>query len=677
MNISYFKETTVKKSIRNISFADVMECMQEEPGRAKAGLLAKRLKGASLLCTSTFALKDGLRVPTNYNGVVVLQVSNLTGPAEASLVKQTAAELPQTLAAYADTCGTRVYILVLFTLPDGALPRTEEEVKLFHAHAHRRAVRLYQGQIPFAVDTGGDTPEVSCPFVHDATRYYAPQAKPVLQSQPTEMPGEATWQEAVQADNDPLRRQMPGYSRTDQLSLLFETSLKSALTQCGPPDDANLKPLLVLLATNCFGSGIPEEEAVQSALLHLQLKLRETEVRTTFRNVYGKNNGFGEKICLAAEQLLALQTDEFMKRRYELRYNTLKDEVECRERGLYSYDFVKVNPRLLNSIALNGQEEGIKMWDRDVNRYIYSDRVPRFSPIDHYLYSLPEWDGKDRIRPLADTIPCNNPHWRNLFHRWFLGMVAQWRGINKKHANSTAPLLVGAQGTGKSTFCLNLLPPELRAYYAEGVDVGNKRNTEMYLSRFALINMDEFDQVKESQQGFLKHVMQKPVVTIRKPHQASVESLRRYASFIATSNHYDVLTDTSGSRRFICVRLTGPIESSEKINHDQLYAQAMHEIKRGERYWFEGPEEAILSETNKEFQVQVPAEQLFLQFFRAAESTEKGEKLLAVEILGRLQEKKLFNLSATKIIHFGRILHKHQIPSKRTQTGTIYHVVEK
>ncbi len=59
------------------------------------------------------------------------------------------------------------------------------------------------------------------------------------------------------------------------------------------------------------------------------------------------------------------------------------------------------------------------------------------------------------------------------------------------------------------------------------------------------------------------------------------------------------------------------------------------------------------------------------------ESTEKGEKLLAVEILGRLQEKKLFNLSATKIIHFGRILHKHQIPSKRIQTGTIYHVVEK
>ncbi len=95
----------------------------------------------------------------------------------------------------------------------------------------------------------------------------------------------------------------------------------------------------------------------------------------------------------------------------------------------------------------------------------------------------------------------------------------------------------------------------------------------------------------------------------------------------------------------------------------------MHEIKRGERYWFEAPEEAILSETNKEFQIQVPAEQLFLQFFRAAEATEKGEKLLAVEILGRLQNKKLFNLSATKIIHFGRILSKHQIPSKRTKTG--------
>jgi VirE N-terminal domain. len=149
MNISYFKESTVKKSIRNISFADVMECMQDEPGRAKASLLAKRLKGATLLCTSTFALKDGLRVPTNYNGVVVLQVSNLTGPAEASLVKQTAAELPQTLAAYADTCGTRVYILVLFTLPDGALPSNEEEVKLFHAHSTPPGCQVVSGTNPF------------------------------------------------------------------------------------------------------------------------------------------------------------------------------------------------------------------------------------------------------------------------------------------------------------------------------------------------------------------------------------------------------------------------------------------------------------------------------------------------------------------------------------------------
>ena len=171
--------------------------------------------------------------------------------------------------------------------------------------------------------------------------------------------------------------------------------------------------------------------------------------------------------------------------------------------------------------------------------------------------------------------------------------------------------------------------------------------------------------------------MQKPAVTIRKPHQASVESLRRYASLIATSNHNDVLTDTSGSRRFICIRLTGAIDYSGQINHDQLYAQAMHEIKRGERYWFEAPEEAILSETNKEFQIQVPAEQLFLQFFRAAEATEKGEKLLAVEILGRLQNKKLFNLSATKIIHFGRILHKLRIPSKKANNGVYYYVVEK
>lgn len=125
-------------------------------------------------------------------------------------------------------------------------------------------------------------------------------------------------------------------------------------------------------------------------------------------------------------------------------------------------------------------------------------------------------------------------------------MVAHWKGNDKQYANSVSPLLIGAQGCGKSTYCRNLLPPDLRAYYTDSIDFSRKRDAELYLNRFMLINMDEFDQVSANHQGFLKHILQKPVLNVRKPNESAVSELKRYASFIATSNHSDLLSDPSG-----------------------------------------------------------------------------------------------------------------------------------
>ena len=194
--------------------------------------------------------------------------------------------------------------------------------------------------------------------------------------------------------------------------------------------------------------------------------------------------------------------------------------------------------------------------------------------IEDYLTRLPVWDGKDRIRPLAARIPCDNVRWEQLFYTWFLSMVAHWQGRDKQHGNSLSPLLVGGQGCGKSTFCFNLLPPDLNKYYTDSIDFSKKRDAELYLTRFGLINIDEFDQVSSRHQGFLKHLLQKPVVNVRKPHATQVESVKRYASFIATSNHTDLLGDPSGSRRFICIEVK-MIDNAQPIDYLQLYAQAV------------------------------------------------------------------------------------------------------
>lgn len=108
-------------------------------------------------------------------------------------------------------------------------------------------------------------------------------------------------------------------------------------------------------------------------------------------------------------------------------------------------------------------------------------------------------------------------------------MVAHWKGNDKQYANSVSPLLIGAQGCGKSTYCRNLLPPDLRAYYTDSIDFSRKRDAELYLNRFMLINMDEFDQVSANHQGFLKHILQKPVLNVRKPNESAVSELKRYA----------------------------------------------------------------------------------------------------------------------------------------------------
>lgn len=210
------------------------------------------------------------------------------------------------------------------------------------------------------------------------------------------------------------------------------------------------------------------------------------------------------------------------------------------------------------------------------------------------MFNLPEWDGRDRIRPLAQTVPCDNPHWPELFHRWFLNMVAHWRGWTSAMPTVFRPCW-WERRNAQVHLCRSIMPPSECSYYTDSLDFSRKKDVELSLNRFALINIDEFDQVSATQQGFLKHILQKPVVNARRPYGTSVVEMRRYASFIATSNHKDLLTDPSGSRRFICIEVKGVIDTSRPIDYDQLYAQAMHELAHGERYWFNDADEYVMT----------------------------------------------------------------------------------
>ena len=370
----------------------------------------------------------------------------------------------------------------------------------------------------------------------------------------------------------------------------------------------------------------------------------------------------------------------FLRDRYDFRYNVLMKYTEYKTKGSW-HDFAPVDPRVQKRMTLDVQLADIRVSIKDVRNFLESDYIANYDPIDEYLFQCEgKWDGKDHIRALARTVPTANPHWADWFYIWYLGMVDQWRGINHRlYGNSVAPLLISKQGFNKSTFCRRLIPQELQWGYTDNLVLSEKRQVYQAMAQTLLINLDEFNQISpQVQQGFLKNLIQLPNVKMKRPYGGHVEEFPRLASFIATSNMDDILTDPSGNRRFIGVELTGPIDVSVKPNYVQLFAQAMAVIRAGEKTYFDSVETALLMQSNRQFEVVPPIEQYFQMCFDLVEDESQGKYMSAAEIFDYLKKRIGSSLKIDSLMSFGRKLANIDgIKVKRFATGKRYLVAEK
>ena len=370
----------------------------------------------------------------------------------------------------------------------------------------------------------------------------------------------------------------------------------------------------------------------------------------------------------------------FLRDRYDFRYNVLMKYTEYKTKGSW-HDFAPVDPRVQKRMTLDVQLADIRVSIKDVRNFLESDYIANYDPIDEYLFQCEgKWDGKDHIRALARTVPTANPHWTDWFYIWYLGMVDQWRGINHRlYGNSVAPLLISKQGFNKSTFCRRLIPQELQWGYTDNLVLSEKRQVYQAMAQTLLINLDEFNQISpQVQQGFLKNLIQLPNVKMKRPYGGHVEEFPRLASFIATSNMDDILTDPSGNRRFIGVELTGPIDVSVKPNYVQLFAQAMAAIRAGEKTYFDSVETALLMQSNRQFEVVPPIEQYFQMCFDLVEDESQGKYMSAAEIFDYLKKRIGSSLKIDSLMSFGRKLANIDgIKVKRFATGKRYLVAEK
>ncbi|WP_237038643.1 VapE domain-containing protein [Phocaeicola faecalis] len=386
----------------------------------------------------------------------------------------------------------------------------------------------------------------------------------------------------------------------------------------------------------------------------------------------------------AKSRSLMQEVTAFLTSRYHFRFNVLTEETEVAgvENGIPDdhLRYAKVDERWMNSLSLEAIEAGIDCWDRDIQRFVRSRRISEYHPFTAYFERLPEWDGTDRVSALARRV-SDAPVWVNGFHRWMLGLSAQWMQFrpDTNRANSVAPLLVSSrQGLGKSTFCRLLMPDALKAYYTESYDLSSPASAEARLAAYGLINLDEFDKLGASKMPLLKNLMQASALNIRKAYKRSASALPRIASFIGTSNREDLLVDRTGSRRFLCVSLEHAIDCTTPIEHEQLYAQLKAELLSGERGWFNKEEEQAIQQHNALFYKHVPEEEVFRLCFRFATEEDEPQEVLTLSATQLFERMKSAHPSAMRgmtAYSLSRIL--PQLGERvHTAKGNVYRVVE-
>ena len=215
----------------------------------------------------------------------------------------------------------------------------------------------------------------------------------------------------------------------------------------------------------------------------------------------------------------------------------------------------------------------------------------------------------------------------------------------------------------------------LAPYYTDDFSLASKGHAERKLVEFALVNIDEFDKLPVRKQPDLKTLMQTLRPSFVRAYKTCFNQLPRIASFAGTSNERLVLTDRTGSRRFLILEPDGVIPL-DGICHDQLYAQLLAEIEGGRRFYFTKEEEAELQATNQRYYRPTPLEQLFTRFYRRPQAAESPSQWLsASQLMELLRRRDAPLLRTVSLTAFAQMLRRLDIPCEHRRTGNFYHVV--
>jgi predicted P-loop ATPase len=331
--------------------------------------------------------------------------------------------------------------------------------------------------------------------------------------------------------------------------------------------------------------------------------------------------------------------EQFLNDNYCLRRNVLSGKVEFKSRADLSAEYRPLTQEALNSIIIRALREGLDEAcnpKADITMYVNSEEVCLYNPVQAFLNGLPQWDGQNHVARLFSRIPGISSEQLAYLSIWLRSAVAHWLQLDTMHGNEVVPVLIGAQGCGKTTFLRRLLPQHLRQYYLDHLNLSNKFDKEMALTNNLLVNLDELEAIRPSQHATLKQTLSKNKVNGRPIFGRAQDDRPRYASFVSTTNNPHPLTDATGSRRYICVTIPKGqfIDNVGNIDYEQLYAQVLHEIRVLETpYWFNNDEVARIQQLNLAYMQQKDIAEMVNACFRKPQDGEKVKSLSTTEML--------------------------------------------
>ena len=353
-----------------------------------------------------------------------------------------------------------------------------------------------------------------------------------------------------------------------------------------------------------------------------------------------------------------------------LRYDVVGGKLQIRDADNRWREMSK--QEINSAVCACAQEYQTNVSAREIITVLQSNIVPSVHPLREYVLSLqpytpdqPDWidwlaqqvriadsasSGVQEFRGSGVTSeqaqsasePSELPNissadrlWRVCFKKWFVAMVASW--MRDEVVNHQVLVLIGRQGIFKTTWLEHLIPPELRAYCCKLANTTQiNKDDRLRLAEFGLINLDELDSMSSRELNTMKSIITASDVNERVAYGYTKERKIRLASFCASSNRREFLTDITGNRRWLPFEVENIQNPYETIlPYERMYAQARYLIQYGFNYWFDLDDIATLEEHNETFRAQESEEQLLpILFDVPAEG--RGEFMTTAQISERL-----------------------------------------